>query len=507
MSLAKRFIKNTLILAATTVLIRVANIWYTAYVSTKVGTEVIGLFQLILSVYIFSITIATSGISLASTRLVAEELTHKNGNAIAVVKRCVIYCACFCALSVTLMVINADFISNVWLHGRISKTTVYILCLSLPFLSISSVFVGYFTAVRRVIKSSSALILEQFVKIGVTISLVSVFAPKGLDYACMALVIGGTASEILSFIYLFILYRLDRRRYLNNKRKDPELTKKMLKISLPLAISSYIKSGLDTFKQIMIPNGLEKSGVSCDTAISQYGMIKGMVLPILLFPYGVLSAFNELLIPELAEQNVLNNKQKISEIISKSFKITLLFSVGVGGVLFSFANDLSMMIYNNPEVGGFLRMLAPVVLIMYFDSAVDYILKGLNQQLSVVRINIIDTILSIAMLFTLLPILGINGYIIIIIGSEIVNTFLSVKRLIKVAHFEVRIMNWIVMPAVAVVTAILLSRIVFENIILSIGFAFIFYVLLLRFLGIVKFRRGAVKEYMAAMMRKQKKHA
>ena len=44
----------------------------------------------------------------------------------------------------------------------------------------------------------------------------------------------------------------------------------------------------------------------------------------------------------------------------------------------------------------YIRLLAPLVVIMYFDEIVDAILKGLNEQVRVVGINILDTLVAVS---------------------------------------------------------------------------------------------------------------
>lgn len=57
---AKLFVINGIILTATSFIIRTVGMSFNVYVSNKVGAECTGLFQLILSVYLFAITVATS---------------------------------------------------------------------------------------------------------------------------------------------------------------------------------------------------------------------------------------------------------------------------------------------------------------------------------------------------------------------------------------------------------------------------------------------------------------
>jgi stage V sporulation protein B len=74
----KFFIFNTSFLIITSLIFRGIDIYFTAYISKKIGSEMLGVFNLIMSVYLFGITLATSGINLAVTRVISEELALDN---------------------------------------------------------------------------------------------------------------------------------------------------------------------------------------------------------------------------------------------------------------------------------------------------------------------------------------------------------------------------------------------------------------------------------------------
>ena len=275
---AKLFVINSVILTITSFIIRSVGMTFNVYVSNKIGAEGIGLFQLIMSVYLFAITLATSGISIAATRLVTETLAKNNeASAKNVMKKCILYSLILGIISGLVILLFSNFITNICLHGKISKKPLYAIAIGLPFIAMSAAINGYFSAVRRVIKTASSQILEQFVKIIVTSYILSIFLPKGLEYACLSLVIGDVISEITSFSYIYILYKHDKNKYLkesnNNFTDTTNYQKEIIKIAAPIALTSYIRSGLSTLKQLIIPLRLEKSGMSCEKALSDYGIV------------------------------------------------------------------------------------------------------------------------------------------------------------------------------------------------------------------------------------------
>ena len=69
----KIFILNSIVLLVSSLILQVIGMFFNVYISNKIGTESIGIYQLIMSVYMFSITVANSGIHLATTRIISEQ--------------------------------------------------------------------------------------------------------------------------------------------------------------------------------------------------------------------------------------------------------------------------------------------------------------------------------------------------------------------------------------------------------------------------------------------------
>lgn len=404
-------------------------------------------------------------------------------------KKCLLYSLSFGIIAAILLSLFSNFICINLLHGKVSSSLFYIIAISLPFISMSSALNGYFTALRKNGKNAVARIFEQFVKIVSTAYLISLFMPNGLEYACLSLVLGEAISEILSFVFVYILYNFEKRKYNIETNTKVNYMKEIFKITIPVSLTSYIRSGLSSLKQLLIPLRLEKSGINCSTAISTYGLINGMAMPILMFPEVIINSFSGLLVPEFTYYYTRNDHNKISIIISKIFKISLLFSVGVIGVFLFYSDNVSMAIYNNLDISFYLKILCPLLLFMYLDSIVDNILKGLNQELSVMKCNILDLFVSIFCIYFLLPILGSKGYILVIFISELLNSSISIIQLKQITKFKLDLINWILKPFICIfISYFLTEKLIYNDcndifsfilkLFIYIGFYFLFILLL-----------------------------
>jgi stage V sporulation protein B len=447
----KAFLMNAVLLTASSLLARTIGISFRVYVAGKIGAEGMGLYQLITTVYFFLVTFATSGISLAVTRLVTEVLAEHDPARVKSVNRRCFYLGM--ALSLTagaVLFFGAETLGTRLLGDRRTILSLKILAPSLPFMAVSACFRGYFYAVRKVIKTASEQLFEQLVEIMIFAAVVGMLAPKGVEYACCAIVLGTTGAEVLSCVYSYLLYWLDIRRLTRKREKQPGLTRKILGISLPVTFSSCMRSGLSMVENILIPSGLRKYGATGEGALSGYGMLTGMVMPVLTFPSAFLTSFSMLLIPELSEANAKHHRRNIHYIAGRVFQITLLFAVLVTGVFLFFAKDLTALIYADEKPGAYLCLLAPVIPLMYLDSVVDGMLKGLNEQLHSMAYNMIDSTLRVVLIFFLVPQYGLAGFIAVVFFSEIFNSTLSIARLMKVTSLRFKVMDWIIKPALAV---------------------------------------------------------
>ena len=274
MKKAKLFFINGVILTITSLALRGIGLIFNIYVANKVGSEAIGIFSLIMSVYSFAITVATSGIWIACTCIVSEEFAKKNYiNGLKAVKTSILFAILLGVVSSTLIIVFAPLVSATWLKNSVSEIPLYLISLGLPLISVSSVIGGYFSSVEKPYKSAISQVLETGVKIIASIFLLYINDTKDVESICISLILADVISEIFSFSLNIIFYLVDRRKYLSKRSLPMQMKRKIFKIAFPISITSCIRSGLSSLKQFLIPIRLELSGMSYSLAVSNYGLI------------------------------------------------------------------------------------------------------------------------------------------------------------------------------------------------------------------------------------------
>jgi len=426
----KRLMYNTALLTCSSLLMSCIGMAFQVWLVGRIGSAGIGLYQLVISVTNLCATFAISGIRFASTRLVSEELGFDNPLGIkAAMQRCLIYGTFSGFAAASVLWFMAEPIGFLWIGDARTVMSLRISAFSMPCISLCASISGYFTACGRVWKPTLIHFIEQVVSIFLVAVCLDMVPGADIEKSCAAVTFGRLAADIISFIMMYIAYRADRQCYYGEKGSGQQLTSRMLKIAVPLAVSAYARSALSTIQHLIVPRGLRSAGYSADGALAGYGTIQGMVLPIILFPSCIMAAVAELIVPELTEAQMQENVKDIRRTMKELLWKSLLFSSAVAAFMFIFADMLGVVVYKSRDAGYYIRILAPLIPIMYTDMAVDGCLKGLGQQVWSMSINIVDSLVSLLLVWWLLPVYALTAYIAIIYFTETLNFVLSIYRL------------------------------------------------------------------------------
>lgn len=427
--LGKKLYVNTALLSGGTLLMTGIGLLFQAWLVRRIGTAGIGLYQLLGSVTALGATLAISGIRFASTRLVAEELGagHRAGVPSAM-RRCLIYALLTgTAAGLTLYGFAAP-IGERWIGDGRTVVSLRLSAFSMPCISLCASLSGYFTACGRVWKPTAVHLLEQLTGMALSALLLR-GAPAGdVEAGCVAVVLGRLGGDALSLVVMLLVFLDDRSRY-GPAGDGAGQTGRMLRIAVPLALSAYTRSALSTAQHLLVPRWLESAGYSRDGALSGYGTLHGMALPLVFFPSCVLAAASELIVPELTERQVQKDAPAIRRSVRSFLALSALFACAVGVFLFLFAMPLGHAVYHSAEAGRAIRLLAPLVPVAYLDMSVDGCLKGLGEQVWCMGVNVLDSVLGLLLMALLLPRYALTGYVIVLYSTELFNFLLSAGRL------------------------------------------------------------------------------
>lgn len=448
------FYKNTAVMTATSLLLRLLGIVFRIFISNRVGAEGMGLYQLVFSVYILGATFATGGLTTAVTCLAAERMTREDTAGVRrLMHLSVLLCLAIGGVSALLLYVGAPLI-GVWMGDTRAVSALSVSGIALPFIGVSACIKGYFMARRRAWPPCLSQLVEQTVRIGSILLMLSTLWDGSLEQACLIIILGDALSETVACLYLLVAYHRDGKRLPTSPTHTAaKLLRPLLHIALPLTAGRYLTTALRTVENFLVPARLTLYTHSDALSLAQFGAVKGMALPLIFFPSALLMTLSGLLIPELSDAHALGQRRQVTRLVERTLHITLLGSILVGGLFTALGRQLGDLLYHDSLVGLLLQILGPLTPVMYLDSVVSGMLKGLGQQVHSLWFSVADSAVRIALICLLLPRYGLTGFLYVMLVSNLLTATLSTARLLSVSRTTMNWGRWIIRPLFAAAVA------------------------------------------------------
>ena len=419
---------SALLLTGVNLLLRFAGTSFQVYISNRLGPAGVGLLQLVMSVGSLALVAGMAGIRTGTMYLTAEELGKGRAQNIRwILSGCFLYSILFSGVVGIALFAFAPRIAQFWIGDTRTIDALRLLAASLPATCLCGVMTGYFTAANRIGTLAAVEVAEQCVSMLITMTALTFWAGDDAGRACICVVFGSCAGAILTLLCLVFL----RLRESSPAGPPIPVARRLGCTASPLAVADVTKSGINTLENLMVPKRLGLHGATADP-LASFGMVSGMVFPIMMFPACILFALAELLIPELARCAAAGSSARIRYLVKRGLRVAMLYGVTFCGILFLVSEELCLRLYNNPDAGAQLRLYALMIPMLYCDAITDAMTKGLGQQKICVRYNILTSALDVLFLYLLLPKNGMIGYFASFAVTHLLNFSLSLRRLLKI---------------------------------------------------------------------------
>lgn len=424
---------STLLLTGADLTLRSVSLMFQVYLADRIGAAGMGKMQLIMTAGAFAMTLGSAGVRVASMNLTARACGKNDP---AGMKKAILACMawglCFSLFAASTLFLSAPILAEKFVKDTAVIPAMRLLAAFLPAGCLFSVLSGYFTARGQIRTLVIIEIAERISSIAITLLLLRFWAGHSLSRALCAVIGGSSFSTALSLIPLmFLLWK--QLRIIPSK--SAPIFRQLAGLCVPLAFSDYLRSGLSTIEQFLIPHGLRRSGRGYESAMADYGTVSAMVFPVMMYPAAVFFALSDLLVPELSRCRVQGRMRRARYIVGRSLRVGFLFSAAIAGIMYLLAEPLCKVLYNSEAAGKYLQAFAPLILMLYSDALTDGMLKGLGEQVASVRFNTLTAAIDVVLLWLLLPKHGMGGFYFTFALSHGINFALSIRHLGKVTGF------------------------------------------------------------------------
>ena len=419
-------IRQTAFLSGSHFLVRVIGFVLRIWLSRELGAQAMGLVELAQSAQMLLITPVVSGLPAAISRMCAKA---KPGQQIRILR-----CGIGLALAVSLPLTIAGFSLRsplaLWLGDirTLPALIVYLPCI--PILGIACALNGYCYGTSRPALPAIAEILEQVVRLILTMRLVFLLRgwPVMLRAAApaTAALIGELASLLLMLIVsahaIFVAQAAGSRSM---------ILREMISLALPLTGMRLVSSLMRTVQSVLIPARLQLSGMPPSEALGQLGIMNGMLMPVLLLLSFVTCSLSMVAAPELARRQAQSRPQR--RLVLRVLLAALFIGLMAMAAVWLFAPLFAKTLYRQAELLPLLRRCCVLVPVMALSQVVSGLMNGLGLQRMSLRIALLSSFLSILLMFTLaaLPALRLWGVIIAMAAAQVITLILSLRALLR----------------------------------------------------------------------------
>lgn len=429
----KQLLVGTAILSGANILTRCMGFFYRIFMSNQIGAEGMGLYQLILPLYTLAWSITAAGFTTTVSRLTAREHARgETGSIGRIVKQAAALCLLLSLLLACFLFWGADWIALHILQEPRTTLSLRLLAFAVPFMAVGSCLRGFFQGLQQMAVPAFSQILEQLLRIGSIYILAGIFVPRGLEYACFAAVCGIVLGEAGAFCYTLFHYLHKKRRW--KFVRKPAISSGacfslILSMAVPLGAIRITGSLLSTLENILIPQRLALYGGASQTALSTYGELTGMVMPLLMLPSAFLTAFSISLVPEISEACAVSQSNRIRHTVSASLLLTSILGAGSACLFAVFPREICYVVYSRSSLGTLLFPLAFLCPLLYAQTTINGLLNGLGEHFFLFWSHIVSSLITIAFVWFGIPRWGLHAFCLGWFCSLLAVTVLSLRKL------------------------------------------------------------------------------
>ena len=385
------FMKGVFVIMISQILIKIFGFIYRIVLTNIDGFSDVGnsYYGAGYKVYSFILAIATMGIPNTISKLVSEKLAvGDNKGAHKVFKTALMVFSAVGIFFSLLLLLSSDYVATNILSNPGVKYTLMVLSPAVLFVSIASVFRGYFVGMENMVAHSVAQIIEQIVNSVLSIVFVMMLMTKSPEIMAAGSTAATAVSTLVALLYLFIYYRRSRKDIKENVRNSADvpqegrrqIVKKIIHYVIPISFGSVVVALAGMIDLVTVMDGLQKFGYTLEQANEKFGIILGKVDILTSVPLALNVAFSTSLVPVVTSAITKGNKKEAINKINYSMKISSIIAFPCAVGLSILAGPIIQMLFPNASQGAYLLRIEAFVVIFSVLAQTAYgSLHGLGK--------------------------------------------------------------------------------------------------------------------------------
>lgn len=445
----KTLYRSATLVTLFSILQRALGFLYRIVLSRTISSEGMGLYQIAISVFMVLLTASSSGIPITVSRMLAKNRAEgKEGKGI-------LSAGLLIALSITLPTTLVLFLfhsplSFVFTDKRCETVFLFLLP-SLAFSSAHTVLRGFFWGEKDFLPYSIVELVEEIVMIVVgTILVFHVVDPlEGANRAAIAV----TISNVVSFTLAFLLFFQKGGRFHSPKG----YIKPLLSSSVPITAMRSGASAIDMLIAFFFPLMLEKYGMTNTEALSSFGILTGMVVPVLFAPSSLIGSFALVLVPELSEQYYKKDKGALTASIRSALSFSSIISCLFIPSLFLFGEEAGILLFSSRTSGIYISLSAFLLLPLSLNMISSGLLNSMQGEKYTFVCFLLGSVCFVGGTLFLAPFIGAPSYLVGMGAEGILTSILQISRSLKKSRTKINLFSTIFLPLLLTIPPVLIG--------------------------------------------------
>ncbi|MCL2586687.1 MAG: polysaccharide biosynthesis protein [Firmicutes bacterium] len=397
----QNFLGGALVLAGAGLLVRLLGAGFRIPLANIVGNYGMGLYQMVFPVYALLLVIASSGIPVAISKMVAKERTAKNFQECRkILLNSLIILAVFGLLFATLFTLLADNIAS--LQGNEGNTKLYLaIAPAVLIVCLMAAFRGYFQGMSNMVPTAVSQLIEQTTKLAIGITLAVILLPRGVEWAVFGAILGTTIAEVFALAFLSITYLAHLRKAkreekgqervgtLTVRMVDLRLMWRIFKTALPITFLASVFPLILVFDSLVVVKMLTEAGESTRDATRLFGISTGAVHTLVNMPAVLAIAIGLAIVPMAAKLLKQGKKEEVKQKFFLSIKIIVVIAFFFSLFYLVFAGELINFVYARafhenpsqiPVAVNLLRMESAMIFLVGLSTIFTSLLQGSDRS-------------------------------------------------------------------------------------------------------------------------------
>ncbi len=460
-------LQSTVLLTAVSLFSQAVGFVYRVFLSRMVGPEVMGLYQLVLPVSSVLMSLTAVGFTVACSNLSARYRATGNFRAAAqTVRTCVAGFLCAFGAVALIAAPLSDAISVHLLGDARSRLGILLLLPCVLLTGLENIHKHSFYGAGNVRPPAFTEVCEQVIRAGAVLGLLWVFLPQNPERTVGLIVCGMILCEIFSAVTLTLLYR----RFLGKRPAGEGVDRRVLRrnilhIAVPIGWTALLGNLMGCATSVVIPQRLVRAGQDVSSAMSQFGVMCGMTMPLLTLPTAFISAMGLVLLPRLAQSAALGRADLCRERADRAITAAAWLILPSAALLSVLAPPLARVLFREESAGQFALPLAVGVALSCLEAVLAVCLNGLGKQTATARHGLICGAVQLFLTWQRMgvPGVGLRGYVEALLISTVLGVALHWTALHRAIGLKARPFPWLVAPGLSALLAGLCVNLLFPT--------------------------------------------